>query len=265
MRFRKVREIDMKDTDNVRYLKFAEEKVKKNKTNLKIFVIICIVIAIVVLALFSPLFNIANIAVEGNSILEKDAIVRASGIETGVNILKINTAIAKKNVSTMAYIDEVDIKIKFPNTVLITVKESTATAYIPFIGNYIGINASGKVLEVKSELGAVECPLIYGVELERFGIGSVVEIKNEEISKLMPQFLDELSKNDLLSSVAAMDLNDENNVTLTLRNEAEVKFGDLNKLSYKIAFLKKVVSELGDARGGIIDMTDIEKVTYRAN
>ncbi len=265
MRFRKVREIDMKDTDNVRYLKFAEEKVKKNKTNLKIFVIICIVIAIVVLALFSPLFNIANIAVEGNNILEKDAIVRASGIDTGVNILKINTAIAKKNVSTMAYIDEVDIKIKFPNTVLITVKESTATAYIPFIGNYIGINASGKVLEVKSELGAVECPLIYGVELERFGIGSTVEIKNEEISKLMPQFLDELSKNDLLSSVSAMDLNDENNVSLTLRNEAEVKFGDLDKLSYKIAFLKKVVSELGDARGGIIDMTDIEKVTYRAN
>ena len=255
----------MKDTDNVRYLKFAEEKVKKSKTNLKIFVIICIVIAIIVLALFSPLFNIANIVVEGNSILEKDNIVRASGIETGVNILKINTAIAKKNVSSMAYIDDVDIKIKFPNTVLISIKESTATAYIPFIGNYIGINALGKVLEVKSELGAVECPLIYGVELEKFGIGQVVDIKNEEISKLLPQFLDELSKNDLLSSVAAMDLNDENNVGMTLRNEAEVVFGDLDKLSYKIAFLKKVVSELGDARGGIIDMSDIEKVTYRAN
>lgn len=255
----------MKDTDNVRYLKFADEKPKKSKTNLKIFVIICIVVAIMVLALFSPLFNIAHIEVEGNSILAKESIVKASGIETGVNILKINTAIAKKNVSTMAYVDDVDIKIKFPNTVLITIKESVATAYIPFIGNYIGINASGKVLEVKSELGAVECPLIYGVELEKFGIGSVVEIRNEEVSKLMPQFLDELSKNDLLQSVAAMDLNDENNVTLTLRNEAEVKFGGLDKLSYKIAFLKKVVAELGDARGGIIDMTDIKKITYRAN
>lgn len=255
----------MKDTDNVRYLKFADEKPPKSKTNLKIFVIICIVVAIMVLALFSPLFNIAHVEVEGNSILAKEAIVKASGIETGVNILKTNTAIAKKNVSTMAYVDDVDIKIKFPNTVLITIKESVATAYIPFIGNYIGINASGKVLEVKSELGAVECPLIYGVELEKFGIGSVVEIRNEEVSKLMPQFLDELSKNDLLQSVAAMDLNDEKNVTLTLRNEAEVKFGDLDKLSYKIAFLRKVVSELGDARGGIIDMTDIKKITYRAN
>lgn len=255
----------MKDTDNVRYLKLADEKPPKSKTNVKIFVIICIVVAIMVLALFSPLFNIAHVEVEGNSILAKESIVKASGIETGVNILKTNTAIAKKNVSTMAYVDDVDIKIKFPNTVLITIKESVATAYIPFIGNYIGINASGKVLEVKSELGAVECPLIYGVELEKFGIGSVVEIRNEEVSKLMPQFLDELSKNDLLQSVAAMDLNDEKNVTLTLRNEAEVKFGDLDKLSYKIAFLRKVVSELGDARGGIIDMTDIKKITYRAN
>ena len=255
----------MKDTDNVRYLKFAGEKVKKPKTNAKIFVIISIVVAIVVLTLFSPLFNIKHITDEGTGVLDKNAVINASGITTGVNILRINTSIAKKNISTMAYVDDVDIKIQFPNTVLITIKESTATAYIPFIGNYIGINESGKVLEVKSELGTVECPLIYGVELEKFGIGQIVEIENEQISKLLPQFLDELGKNELLQSVSAMDLNDENNITLKLRNEADVLFGDMDKLSYKVAFLKKVVAELGDARGGIIDMKDIEKVTYRAN
>lgn len=81
--------------------KSQEIKRKKIEKKLKIakyvFLILC-VLAIIIFAMTSPLFNIKEIIVEGNEKITKDEIISLSQIKTEENTYKTNMNKAKKSI-----------------------------------------------------------------------------------------------------------------------------------------------------------------------
>ena len=157
----------------------------KNTDRKKVFVIVCLVIAIGFVSLFTPLFNISEIIVEGNAVVSSDTLIQASGIMVGDGFFEIDINEAKDGMSKIAYVDSVEIKRVFPNKICISVTENEECAYINFVGNYVGIDSKGKILEIKQEMSEVEKPVVEGVRIENFTIGSYINVDNKEKENLL--------------------------------------------------------------------------------
>lgn len=224
---------------------------------------VCLVLGLIFVSFFTPMYNVADIEVSGNEQNDAQTLIDASGISIGESIFKINVAEAKKNISKVAFVDTVSVRRSLPNTIKITVTESAAIAYISFIGNYIGIDENGKILEMKQQEG-VDKPIIYGLHIDNFEIGSTVRIDDENISSALSDILLQVKSSNLTDKILSIDVNDGENIIMMLRSGIEVKLGNTDNLKYKTAYLKSVLDELGDASGGVINISDTENVTYRA-
>jgi len=255
---------ERRDSGNVTAIAFPK---KKKWTSGRVTVIICAVIALLIALLFTPLFNVTEITVSGNERVSTEALIEASGIYRGVNTLKANLGQARKRISTIAYIDTVKVERRFPGRVVITVTESQEAAYLPFIGNYVGIDAKGKILEIKPKGTVVDRPVVLGVTISEFNIGSIVKTPQEEQFAVMCQMLKQMEINQLTSGIAQVDVTDLNDIRMYLTNHIAITFGSTDNLNYKLSFLKSVITspDLSGQQGGVIDMTNPERVTYRAN
>ena len=239
---------------------------KLNIDRSKVLVIVCLVIAVIFVSVFTPLYDVKEITVVGNSTINGDVLMRASGINVGENIFKADIASAKKRLSKVAYVDSVRVSRILPNKIKINVKEGEVYAYINFIGNYVGIDHNGKIMDIKQQIGEVTKPVVYGITLTKFEIGSPVEIENKEAEGVLFEMLGQIKTSHVEDSIRYMDINDFDNITLTLHNKVSVKLGSTESIRYKIAYLKSVIEQLGDdVSGGVIDITNTENVTYKAN
>ncbi len=154
-----------------------DKKLKKRWTRNRNFGIICICIGLLVLFLLSPVFDVAQIQVNGIEKTTYEAIVQASGVVKGASIFRVNCGKSEKQLTSMAFVDAVQVKKKYPSTVVIDITESKEVAYIYFIGNYVGIDENGKILEIKQADSGIELPVIVGTKVTEFGIGNKSEAK----------------------------------------------------------------------------------------
>lgn len=241
------------------------DKIKKQRTNSKTMVIVCVCVAVFVLLLLSPLFSVNEITVIGNDRLDAESVIKASGITVGTNVFKVNTVKSEKQLSTMAFVDKVNVMRKFPAKIEIHITESKEIAYIFFIGNYVGIDETGKILEIKPKDAQLELPVILGTNVTEFGMGNNIKIDDPDKQEAIFQILKQINTNEMQAMIKNIDVADLNDIKFFTTSESTVNIGTLDDIIYKISFLKKILEEPGDKRGAVIDMTNPEKVTYRGS
>lgn len=235
------------------------KKIQRRRRLMGFFVLV----VFVVVCLFTPLFGISSITVTGNKILGDNAVIKASGIKKGDNLFLIDTKKGKKAINALGYVDSVDINRKFFSRVEINIKESPEAAYIKFSSSYAGVNQKGKVVSITkaSELKSPE-PLITGIALESPKVGEVLRGKKEEKASMVLLLLDVLSKNDILSSVKKISVADPDSVYFVFESDTKIVLGDTGQVDYKLKCLDAVMDELGEVRGGKIDLSDPSSVVY---
>lgn len=239
--------------------------VGKKRKRKKIIVTVLLCLVILVLLLLSPVFNITEIRVTGNSALTAEAVIGGSGLAAGTNIFKVSAKAAEKRISTMAYVDSVKVRRRFPKAVEIQITESSEAAYVYFIGNYVGIDTNGKILEIKSKDDVIGKPVILGTNVTEFGIGGKIKIDDERKEKAVFTILKQVELSELGPLLKTIDVADLNDIKIFTTSEATVNMGSMDDIIYKISFLKQILEEPGDKRGAVIDMTNPEKVTYRGS
>ena len=247
--------------------KTKRKRKSRKRTSPYLFAIILLFIGIAFLLLFSPFFSIQYIKVEGNEKLETEAIINIASIERGLNIFRINIPKIKRNITSNSYVDSVIIKRKFPNTILITIEERKPIAYIPFMGSNICIDKEGNVLEVVSDLKEEEkkLPIITGLTFTQFKLGEPIDIGETEKFNTIIASIKEIINNDLLAEVSQINMQDKDNIQMTIRDQFEVLLGDSQNLNYKINFLREILNNLNDHEKGIIDLSNEERVIFTPN
>jgi|LSQX01.1.fsa_nt_gb cell division protein FtsQ len=237
---------------------------KKNRTSRKKYVILFMIIGIIFLTLFSPMFNIKYIEVTDNSLVADESIIDLSGINENMNVFRANIYRAEKNIFNIPYVEDVLVKRKLPNGIEIIVNEREPVGYIPFImGSYILIDKKGFVLEVIPE-EIDNLPLIMGIEYNnQFELGSILQANDTNKFDIIVSIVNEMGNNNLLNSISYVDIYDINNVQLNIKENIQVNIGDGLQIRYKMSFLKEVLDELGDNEKGYIDLSENEKVTFR--
>jgi len=236
------------------------KKVKRQRT----FIIFAVIIAFVVVCLFTPLFGISSITVKNIQVLDEKTVIRASGIELGDNVFRLNTRVCEKAIGALGYVESVKVKRKFPARIVIEIEESKEVAYVSYLGNHLAIDIKGKIIDVlKGSDIKPDKPVITGLVVKKYKKGTTVSPTVPEKKDFALKILQSLENNNLLSEVKKINIPDVKNAKLTLNTDTTVNLGDESQLDYKFAYLVEILKKLENLRGGEIDLTDTKNVIYK--
>lgn len=235
--------------------------IKKKKAILKIVKVLTLIIVIIGVSIYvalSPLFNIKEINVTGNSKLSKEEIISLSELKTDENTFKVSKKNIKNKVKANAYIENVKIRRKLPDKVEIIVVERIATYMIPFANSYIYINNQGYMLEITSQ--KAEMPAIVGISTPEEELHEGQRLISEDLVKLgeVLQIMESANANELVDLITKIDISNRQDYILTLEKEKKaIHLGDVSNLSTKMAYVKKILNDEKGVEGEILVNTDL--------
>jgi len=240
----------------------VETKNRKIKRNLKIakYSFLSIgTIAIIILTMTSPLFNIKEIIVQGNSKITRDEIISLSQINVEQNTYKTNMKKSKKNILENPYIKTVEIKRSLPSTVIIKVEERKTAFMIEYGNGYIYVNNQGYILEISAQ--KLEVPIIQGTEtnVEEFVPGSRLTKNDLEKMSTVIKIMEVAINNEIGGLITRIDIENKNNYKILFETEQKVAYlGDETDLNTKILSIKSIIEKEKGVAGEIFVNSDLK-------
>lgn len=235
-----------------------EKKIRSRRRVLKILILIIFVSAISILMFKSEYFNIRNVVVENNKSVSAEEVAVLSEIK-GANIFLVNKNKLEENIKKNPYIEGIDIKRRFPSTLVIKVKEKQIKGLIKFQNSFINVDSKGKMVQVVNKFPNGEIPLIEGIKVEQYAPGLNL-IKDDNIKQTALEAV--LTVNDYSEYnglIYSINIEDVYNITLKTMNGLFIKLGDWtdigNKLTYAYSVLK---SEKVKGKKGTIEVLKLQ-------
>ena len=243
------------------------------------FLIQLLTIAAVVVAVIlgmSVFFKVKTITVAGAETYSAYAIQQASGIVEGDNLLTFSKARASARIQAEhAYVDDVRIGIKLPDTVIIYIEELDVAYAINSINDgWWLINSDGKVVDQINQNESGNYTVVEGVALDSPQIGltaaAAEEVPAETLESGEPvpitvtgaqrlsaalQILKALEENDIVGEAASVNVASLEDITLWYGNRYEVLLGNIDRMDYKIACMNDAILQMSDYQSGILDVT----------
>ncbi len=140
-----------------------EQETNRKKRKKAVFLIkygslATLLLILIVSAMFSPLFNIKTIQVEGNNKITEKEILSLAQVQIDQNIFKLSKYKIKKQIKENAYIDDVTITRKLPSNLIIKVEEREPAYLLEYAGSYLYVDKQGYFLEITQE--KLELPIL---------------------------------------------------------------------------------------------------------
>lgn len=235
---------------------------RKQKKQLAFLTFVVLIASLAAVILLTPGFNIKEINVYGNAVLEESEIKRASGLVTGINIFGVSMKEAEDNIMSMGYIDSVKVKRRLPSKIDITVVEEVGVAYIKAEQGYVIITADGRCIDItdginesEASIEAPSLPLVTGLKDVRYRVGSTLKSENEEQLQALFVCLKEFSKQDYVFNMREIDMSDTERIQFYYRGKNLcVSIGNIKNIDYKMQSFGSILKELGPNPAGHIDL-----------
>lgn len=236
------------------------QKRKKKQKAIKWILILALLIVAILCAMFSPLFNIKKIEVQGNEIISKNEIISLSQIQLEENTFKLNKSQIKKQIKENAYIQSVIVVRNLPSEIVIKVEERKPAYLLEYAGSYIVIDKQGYMLEIKNE--KMNLPVIQGAvtSTEEFKVGN--RLCTEDLEKLAEilRIVEIAQVNDIYTIITGIDIENAENIKLIFESEDKVAYlGDSSNMNTKILMIKSIIEKEKGNPGEIFLNFDLNK------
>lgn len=232
--------------------KKRKKRNKRVKLLIKLFLIVLLIGGAIIFAMTSPLFNIKEIKVTNNSQVSSDTIISLSEIKIDENIFKFYKGNASKKIKENAYIENVSIERKIPNTVEIKVEERTPKYSIDFMGKFMYINNQGYFLELSEDNKGLI--IIYGITTEEEKVIPGSRLNNEDLNRLeeVIKIISSANENGLEGKVTSVDISNKNDYTIYLEEKKKkVHIGNTSNLSNKMLYILAIMEQENGKEGDI--------------
>lgn len=212
--------------------------------------LIMIIIGGTIYTLLSPIFNIKNISVVGNSKISNDEIISLSKIQIDNNMFKYQAKKIQDNIKQNAYIESIKVKRKLPDSIELIVEERKATYMIQIANAYAYIDNQGYILEISDK--DEKLPILLGTETMQEEIHAGNRLCTEDLKKLndVLKIMESANSNGIANLITKINIKDSTNYILTLSsNKKTVYLGDISNLSTKMLWIIKFNEEERNAKG----------------
>ena len=211
--------------------------------------LVLIIIAGIIYALLSPIFNVKVIEVVGSQAIPAHTIISLSGIELDQNMFQYRKSEIIDKVKENAYIDTVKVKRKIPDTIEITITERTASFYIEINNMCALIGKQGYILEITSQ--KPKLPILAGIQTpeEELQVGKRISLQDLEKLGDALQIMESATSNQISDLITKVDISDSEDYILTLEEKKKiVHLGNTSHLSTKMLWIIKFNEIEGDTR-----------------
>ena len=224
--------------------KSKKQKKVNFKKIIKFIILLAIIIGSIIFIMTTPLFYVTNVEIEGNSRITNDRINSLSKISLNVNTFQYSKNAIKKYIAEEPYINNVQVKRKLPNTIIINVEERTRDFIIYSMGSYIYINKQGYILEVTNE--PENLPEIKGFTTSEDKLTPGNRLSNEDLEKLevVIQIMNIAQNYDLNTKITNIDISNKNEYTMYIAEEKKtVYLGNKTNLSNKMLYVQAILEK----------------------
>lgn len=226
------------------------------------FVIICVAIAFSI----SVFFRVSEIEVVGAEYYSAEEIIEASGIEKGDSLISLNGAAVEEKISgELLFAGNARVSKKIPDTVLITISESGASAAVKTDEGTWLIDNYCRLLEPAKGADRNNYVEVIGVSAVSPEAGRELSVPAEDKHKAtyLKEILFALSEADMLGDVESIDVSNSANAEFTYLDRFTVKLGQNENTSGKLEMLESAASEIKPAESGVFDLSEKKKASFK--
>lgn len=241
-----------------------KKRIKEQKMRRAAFFSFIALIAVLAVMFFTPLFNIKNVQISGNSRISNEEIMSTVGEIEGKNLFSYRKSKIRNRLHKLSYAEKVSVKKKLlPPSIEIDIKESTPAFQAEYAGGFTVVDKSGKVLEQASEkLEGV--PIMQGVLITSAKEGDSVVLKDTEAQKIIMSCIENMEKAGIIDGITVMSFEDMTNITFNYQNRLDVICGTHIDFQRKLALFKEAVNsnKLTENSRGTINLSTTGKAIY---
>lgn len=261
----KIKQKNSKKTIEKRNISQEEQEKMLNKRKriisiIKYGTLSILIITAILCAMFSPLFNIKTINVEGNNKITEKEIMSLSQIQIEENTFKLNKRKIKEEIKSNPYIKEVTITRKLPSTITIKVKEREPAYMLEYAGSYVYLDDQGYLLEISTE--KLELPILQGeaTETSDFVPGNRLCVEDLEKLGIVMKIIELAQDNEIYSLITRIDIENGQNIKLIFETKEKMAYlGDESNLNTKILTIKSIIEKEEGKAGEIYVDKDLNK------
>jgi len=207
------------------------------------------------------LFQIEEIIVTGADRYADDEVIEVSGIETGENLLRLNTGRAADEIlAAFPYIASVSVERRFPHRVELVITQYIPEAAAVEDGEAALITLEGKVLERGIVNIPAGLPLVRGLRVEDSQPGDMIgDIRNPDNQErlVMLRYLFEAAHSVNFGAITDINVTDRLNMSIVHQERVIVLLGSEADLEYKLTFARHIIdNEMEEDAQALLDASN---------
>ena len=237
----------------------------KNKRVHTVLISIAAGLLALILLLMTPVFDIREIRVEGNKVVDVNAISNKIGDYVGTNMFRLNTGEMESRLREISQVSDVRIKKHiFPPYVTVEIEEAVPVAYLMSTQRVIVINSDLKVIDDSGLYDTEGLPSISGVSVPGYALNQPLVTDSGEKEDLLRELLSALEKTGVLYKTTYISIDDITDIRFNYDNRLEVLCGSQLELERKIRMFAEALnsSALSDNSIGRMDLSVPGQAVY---
>ncbi len=229
--------------------------------------IIAAAAAAVILMFMTPIFDIREIRVEGNNVVEIKAIEAKIGDYVGANLFSASKRKIRNKMLEISQVDDAEIDKKlFPPSLVITVNETKPAAYMLSGNTIIVVNSELKIIDDANSYDTDKLPSVSGISISSYKLNEPLKSDSEEKEEILRDLLGALEDCGLLEKTTYISIDDLTNIKFTYDNRIEVMCGSQLELDRKIRMFREAMnsSTMDDNSIGTMDLSVPGHAVYKS-
>ncbi len=202
--------------------------------------VLAAVAALLLIVVYSPLFVLERISVDGMTTLKEEDIWRIADIHKGEPLFRLQTDEIKHRLESDLRIEEAAVRRSLPDGLDIHIRERTLVATVAADYGYADLDRTGRIISVHKALVGQRLPLITGGKIQGKYIGDTVEDENVQ---QMLAFLDLLGA-DALNQISEITLLRPGYVVAYTTGAVQIRLGAFERIEEKATLTQGFLDDL---------------------
>ncbi|WP_164488940.1 cell division protein FtsQ/DivIB [Romboutsia sp. Marseille-P6047] len=237
---------------------------RKIRTDRVMIILLCVFMFSIglVTLLKSDLFNLTKVEIVGNSVLKKDEVINEEKLITKKNIFSYKLKDIKKEIQSNPYVDDVEVKRKLPNKIVITIKEKEVIALLSNGTDFCYIDNSGNLIEKIDNLDENNDKIVFNVKYTLNN--GTVKFENDKVKKSVLNLIALLKEEHLENEISEIEYTGSN-VNIIVNIGPKFLIINDDNLDYNISRTSKILVDLQskNIKSGIVDLTYSNYAVYK--
>lgn len=237
--------------EELREQRRGQRKINKRKRIVKSLITILIILGIIGGISFAAyqaiqlgFFNISEIEVVGNVIIDAQSVIDASEIQKGQSIFLVDLNKANYKINALLNLDKLEITKIMPNKILVRMEESKPICAINFNGTVTYITRDSKLIENGEYLRKTDIPVVFGCEsLTISDIGKKVSVEPYWRFDTVMNILKDLQDHGNLNKISEVRMTDNNTYEIVTKNGTILILWDYNNFVENANYIQNTLEQ----------------------